>query len=1088
MNDYNYIKEKLQKFIKKFYINELIKGLLLFFSIGLLYFIFTLFLEYFLWLKPVYRSVLFWLFILVELGLLINYILIPIFKIYGFKRGISEEQASKIIGDYFPDVSDKLLNMLQLSNLNQHSELIEASIEQRSKELQLIPFKRAINFSTNKKYLKYALLPIIIIGLVYFTGNTSSFNKSFKRVVHYKTAYKQPAPFQFQILNKSLTVVEGSPLKIDLKIVGNSIPNEASISFTNQNYYLINKGFGKFEYTFSKINNPINFYFEANGFTSKIYKISSLDKPSIIDMKMVVNYPSYTNKKNEVISNTGNAIVPEGTKISWQINTQKTDTVSFFENDKKLFFQQNTMDYFSFNKQIRSDLSYKISVSNMQLINYESLNYKIQVIKDEFPKISVESDIDSVSRGPIQFAGQVSDDYSVTKLQLVYYTSDKPNINHTTSINILKSGISDFYYVFPTNENLIAGKNYNMYFKVFDNDAVNGSKKTKSKLFSYYVKTENERNQEVIEEQKSNIQSLSNTLQNNKKTTNEIDKLKQEIENKPNINWEDTKLLQQFLNRQNNYLNQFLKQTNAIDKNLKEEAVTKNNKEKKEDLQKRIDEAKELIKQEKTLNELNKWSKKLRREDLLKKLDELAQKSKRNKQSLERLLELTKRFYVEQKSNQISEKLKQLSEEQNKLASEKINDSSVTKQQQIGKDFHKIEKDLKDLHQQNQQLNRPMKLAKYKEDASEINKNTKNAENQLQKKDPNVGKSQKSAAKKMKELATKMQNSMQAMEGDQIDENIDDLRKIIDNLLAFSFMQENLYDASSIIDNKHPNYPKNLRKQQTLKEYFEHVDDSLYVLSLRMVKMTNTIQAEVSNTHFYLNQALSDFSENNFETGVSDQRFVITSVNNLANLLSQLLENLMKASPSFGKGKSGSPEFSLPDIIKKQGDLIKKLDGSKDGKKKGEKGTQSKNGKNGEQNEQGNSELYEIYKQQAFLREMLSQLINNNKSNFGNGNNPSKKMEELEQEMLRNGITKNEIQKMKDIKQDLLKFEDALKEQGEDSKRNSKEGNQNLIFKTIKNLNFKKEYFNNNEILNRQSLPLRSIYKKKVNEYFKTHN
>jgi len=1088
LNDYNYIKEKLQKFIKKFYINELIKGLLLFFSIGLLYFIFTLFLEYFLWLKPVYRSVLFWLFILVELGLLINYILIPIFKIYGFKRGISEEQASKIIGDYFPDVSDKLLNMLQLSNLNQHSELIEASIEQRSKELQLIPFKRAINFSTNKKYLKYALLPIIIIGLVYFTGNTSSFNKSFKRVVHYKTAYKQPAPFQFQILNKSLTVVEGSPLKIDLKIVGNSIPNEASISFTNQNYYLINKGFGKFEYTFSKINNPINFYFEANGFTSKIYKISSLDKPSIIDMKMVVNYPSYTNKKNEVISNTGNAIVPEGTKISWQINTQKTDTVSFFENDKKLFFQQNTMDYFSFNKQIRSDLSYKISVSNMQLINYESLNYKIQVIKDEFPKISVESDIDSVSRGPIQFAGQVSDDYSVTKLQLVYYTSDKPNINHTTSINILKSGISDFYYVFPTNENLIAGKNYNMYFKVFDNDAVNGSKKTKSKLFSYYVKTENERNQEVIEEQKSNIQSLSNTLQNNKKTTNEIDKLKQEIENKPNINWEDTKLLQQFLNRQNNYLNQFLKQTNAIDKNLKEEAVTKNNKEKKEDLQKRIDEAKELIKQEKTLNELNKWSKKLRREDLLKKLDELAQKSKRNKQSLERLLELTKRFYVEQKSNQISEKLKQLSEEQNKLASEKINDSSVTKQQQIGKDFHKIEKDLKDLHQQNQQLNRPMKLAKYKEDASEINKNTKNAENQLQKKDPNVGKSQKSAAKKMKELATKMQNSMQAMEGDQIDENIDDLRKIIDNLLAFSFMQENLYDASSIIDNKHPNYPKNLRKQQTLKEYFEHVDDSLYVLSLRMVKMTNTIQAEVSNTHFYLNQALSDFSENNFETGVSDQRFVITSVNNLANLLSQLLENLMKASPSFGKGKSGSPEFSLPDIIKKQGDLIKKLDGSKDGKKKGEKGTQSKNGKNGEQNEQGNSELYEIYKQQAFLREMLSQLINNNKSNFGNGNNPSKKMEELEQEMLRNGITKNEIQKMKDIKQDLLKFEDALKEQGEDSKRNSKEGNQNLIFKTIKNLNFKKEYFNNNEILNRQSLPLRSIYKKKVNEYFKTHN
>ena len=1088
MNDYNHIKVKLQKFIKKFYINELIKGILLFLSLGLLYFIFTLFLEYFLWLKPVYRSVLFWIFVLVEIGLVINYILIPIFKIYGLKDGITEEQASKIIGDYFPDISDKLLNTLQLSNLNQHSELIDASIEQRSKQLQLIPFKKAIHFSENKKYLKYALLPFLIIGLVYFTGNLSSFNKSLTRVVHYKTAYKQPAPFQFKVLNKSLTVVEGSPLKIDLEITGNSIPNEATILFSNQNYYLVNNGFGKFEYSFSNISKPINFYFEANGFTSKTYTITSLEKPSIIDLKMVLNYPNYTNKKNEVITNTGNAIVPEGTKISWQINTVKTDAVNFFEQDKKLNFEHSTTDYFSFTKQIISNLNYKIAVSNKQLINYESLNYSIQVIKDEFPKIYVESNIDSISREPIQFAGQVSDDYSLTKLQLVYYTSDKPNKFYKTSLNIAKSGISDFYYIFPTNEKLEAGKNYNMFFEVFDNDEVNGNKRTKSKLFSYYIKTEIEVNKEVMEVQKNNIQSLSNTLQKNKKTTNELDKLKREIENKPNINWEDTKLLQQFLKRQNNYLNQFLKKTNALDKNLKEEVVAPSNKEKKEDLQNRIEETKKLINQEKTLNELKKWSKKLQKEDLLKKLEELTQKSKRNKQSLERLLELTKRFYIEQKANQIKKKLEQLSKVQNKLSFEKATDSSIAKQKQIGKDFNKIEEDLKELHKENMQLDRPMKLAEYKEEASEIHKKMEDAEKQLQNKDTNAGKSQKSAAKKMKELSKKMQKSMQTSEGEQIDENIDDLRKIVDNLLEFSFMQENLFDSSSTIDNQNPDYPKNLKTQQTLKKYFEHIDDSIYVLSLRMVKMTSKIQKEVSNTHFYINKALQDFSENNYETGASDQRFVITSVNNLANLLSRLLNSLMNASPSFGKGKSGSPEFSLPDIIKKQGDLIKKAEGKKAEKKSGEKGAKSKNGKKGEQSEQENSELYEVYKQQAFLKEMLAQLLKNKNSKLGNGNNPSKKMEELEQEMLRNGITEKSIQKMKEIKVELLKLEEALKEQGEDSKRNSKSGDQNLLPKTAKSLQFKKEYFNKNEILNRQSLPLRTIYKKKVNEYFKTHN
>ena len=130
MNNLENIQVKLHQFIRKFYINELIKGLLLFFTIGLLYFIFTLLIEHFLWLKPVARTLLFWLFIIVECSLLIFYILIPIFKISGFKNGISEFEASDIIGKYFPEVSDKLLNMLQLKQIQQNSELIEASIEQ----------------------------------------------------------------------------------------------------------------------------------------------------------------------------------------------------------------------------------------------------------------------------------------------------------------------------------------------------------------------------------------------------------------------------------------------------------------------------------------------------------------------------------------------------------------------------------------------------------------------------------------------------------------------------------------------------------------------------------------------------------------------------------------------------------------------------------------------------------------------------------------------------------------------------------------------------------------------------------------------
>jgi hypothetical protein len=47
----NGIYQKLEAFIRKYYTNELIRGVVLFIGFGL-YFLFTLFVEYFLWLKP----------------------------------------------------------------------------------------------------------------------------------------------------------------------------------------------------------------------------------------------------------------------------------------------------------------------------------------------------------------------------------------------------------------------------------------------------------------------------------------------------------------------------------------------------------------------------------------------------------------------------------------------------------------------------------------------------------------------------------------------------------------------------------------------------------------------------------------------------------------------------------------------------------------------------------------------------------------------------------------------------------------------------------------------------------------------------
>ena len=167
------IYKKLKEFYKKFYINEIIKGILLFLGLGLLYFIFISLLENYFWLSGTIRGLLFWTFIVVEVFLVVKLILIPILKLGKISKRISFEQSSEILQNHFPnEVGDKLKNLLQLHNFSQseNSELLLASIDQKSKELLPIPFLNAVNFKSNLKYVPLAMLPFLIFLYFFISG------------------------------------------------------------------------------------------------------------------------------------------------------------------------------------------------------------------------------------------------------------------------------------------------------------------------------------------------------------------------------------------------------------------------------------------------------------------------------------------------------------------------------------------------------------------------------------------------------------------------------------------------------------------------------------------------------------------------------------------------------------------------------------------------------------------------------------------------------------------------------------------------------------------------------------------------------
>ena len=190
-----------------------------------------------------------------------------------------------------------------------------------------------------------------------------------------------------------------------------------------------------------------------------------------------------------------------------------------------------------------------------------------------------------------------------------------------------------------------------------------------------------------------------------------------------------------------------------------------------------------------------------------------------------------------------------------------------------------------------------------------------------------------------------------------------------------------------------------------------------------------------------------------------------------------------------GSGQNGKPSD-------KQGQQKGDGQGQQEGDGLGQKGQQGQGnnggqeGSNGEgtgQDEMGLNEVYEIYKEQQFLRQQLEEQLQDmmNKQDGDLAKKLLKQMEDFENDLLENGITQRTMNKVNTIQHELMKLENATLEQGKKKERESTTNNK-VFTKPITTLpELLKDYQNDTEILNRQALPLRQNYEQKVKVYFK---
>ncbi|OCB77401.1 DUF4175 family protein [Flavobacterium crassostreae] len=1088
----NAIYQKLEAFIRKYYWNELLRGIIFFIGLGLLYFLFTLFIEYFLWLQPLARTVLFWTFILVEVFLLLRLILFPLFKLFKLQKGLSYPEASILIGNHFANVKDTLTNFLQLSSKTaslEMSELLAASITQKANALQPIPFGNAIVLKANKKYLPLVAIPLVLFGLFYWSGNTALLSQSLHRVVHYNTAFLPPAPFEFVVVNRHLETQQNKDFVLKIKTVGKLVPEQVQIVMGSESYFLESTKTGEFQFKITNPNANVPFYLKANEVVSKDYLLQVLAVPSISDFEMQLQFPAYLHQKARSIQGTGNAVVPEGTQITWKIKTQATQSVTWFNGKQQIAFQK-APNGFILHKNIVQNTEYQISTSNAKLPNHEKLDYQLTVIPDQYPSIQVQPAPDSLQLGASYLLGQLADDYGISKLEVVYYPKAKPTLAQRATLKSSSKNVSQFVFAFPSNLSIKEGVVYDYYFEVSDNDALHNFKRSKSGVFSMAVLTTTEKQEQILEQQNQSIQNLENALNKQNKQISALDKLQKSGKENQNFDFKEQQKLSDFIQKQEKQ-DALMKQFSDKMKDNLEQFKPEKKEALKEGLLQRLEKAsKDLEENKKLLDELKSINDKIQNEDLQSKLEKLEQNSKNQVKNLKQLVELTKKYYVEKKAEQIAEKLNTLSEKQEKLADQKES-NTLEKQEKINTEFDTIKKELEALKKDNQNLVSPLALPNEALDNKKVDMDLQNATQELKKQNQDKAKpKQKDAAKKMQSMAKKMSESLQENADKEMEEDVKMLRQILDNLVAFSLSQEELLNQFKSSKSSSATISKKIKWQQNLKEQFQHLDDSLYAMSLRNPTIAEDVTKQIGNMQYNIDNSLERFTDMQFAKGISHQQYTIAAANKLGDFLSNYLSvmQLSLSQPGSGKPKPGDGDaMQLPDIIKRQEGLGQKIKSAiESGKDPGDKNPgNSKGSKDGEgkDGEGDAKEILEIYKEQQLLREALDRELKKQGFSMG-GQNALEQMKQLEKQLLNKGLTPDNLQKILRIQRELLQLDTAIKEQGEDPKRQS-EISKNQFSANAKPLpKALLDYLNSIEILNRQSLPLRSNFNHKVQEYF----
>ena len=898
-------------------------------------------LEALFWMPVTWRSLLFWALLAVAAGLFVVLMAAPLLRLGRILPPLPHRHVAERVSSRHPELEDRLMNLLDLGHGRASAApapLIDGAVQMLHARVEPVPLEDSTSFAPVRRIGRLASVPVA--GLLLFVLATPThFQAASNRLFSPGEHFARPASFTLTVSPQDTSIVRGDTLTISVETIGNQLPRTATIHVsTAQPAVLHGDGGGYFRHELVNVRESFRYRIQAENVFTPWYDVEVMDRPVVRSLQVELTAPAYTGLPRQVLPpGTGDIFALPGTTVQLRIRVGEARAMVVFGSGRQDTLATGGIAEGTFTVNRRDTYSIKLE-NDAGITNRDPITYQITPLEDLRPTATIrepepEATLDMDLTAAVLL--EIRDDFGFRDLRLWWRLAESrfnPVMDHPQAIALPLGETSTLDQQVPffwdlgvtTGIDIVPGDVVEYFAEVRDNDAVGGFKAARSATHRLRLPSVTERYDQLSESQLDTENELEALLEESDQIRSEFEAVRDELRRKQQGDWDDARQLEQVADAQRALEQRVEDLASSMEETAAdmEDLVSSETLQMFEELRQVTEEINSPDLME-AMEQLQQAIEELNPQKMQEALEKFGFNEEMYRDRLERALELMKNFQVQQKLEEAAERAENMAADQEQLAEQIAEDPEAANQQRDALAEQQLDNKeaMEQLRERMEEIARRMEELQNAptEDMQELNEDTATQElpEQMQENAAQMQSGQMEQAQRgqqqmqssLQQLQQSLESMLSGMQSNQQQISFIALQRLLRDVLQLSFDQEALRLEVEKVVGDSPLLRDFAQRQSVLRSGLSTVADSLQSLARQVPQMTRQVQQVTGTALLTMENAVAIMVERNSPAAAREQLAAMTSLNELALLLSDLMDQLMNAPSNNSAGGMSMSEM-----------------------------------------------------------------------------------------------------------------------------------------------------------------------------------